>query len=138
MLVMGHLHPALPVRDAAGAGQKLPVFLATSTCVLLPAFSPFAGGYDLLCGLPEELLPLFGNEPIHAVASTGKRAAALGELGRLMERTLGRNAEHPASSGAGYPALTKPRQAVDGSPGIPYPAVKVCPDSACTQGRTES
>lgn len=88
MLVMGHLHPALPIRDAAGAAQKLPVFLANSTCVLLPAFSPFAGGYDLLCGLPDQLLPLFGNEPIRAVACTGKRVADLGHLDQLIERTL--------------------------------------------------
>src|SRR5947209_2480993 len=42
-LVIGHLHPALPVVDSAGAGRKIPVFLASSCCIVLPAFSPFAG-----------------------------------------------------------------------------------------------
>ncbi len=46
-LIMGHLHPGLGVREASGAGHRLPLFLVTPRCILMPAFSPFARGYDV-------------------------------------------------------------------------------------------
>jgi putative SbcD/Mre11-related phosphoesterase len=79
-LVLGHLHPALTIRDASGAGQKLPVFLANSHCVLLPAFSPFARGYNVTCGLPVELGKCFGKESICVYVTSGKRVVRLGLL----------------------------------------------------------
>ena len=85
-LVAGHLHPSLPVRDAAGAGRKIPVFLASQACIIMPAFSPFAGGFDLASGLPPEWLPCFRNETIEACAVTGTRAVCLGSLERARER----------------------------------------------------
>jgi putative SbcD/Mre11-related phosphoesterase len=84
-LVMGHLHPALSIRDASGAGQKLPVFLVNSQCVVLPAFSPFARGYDVACGLPAEMRKYFGREAIHAYAASGKRVVRLGLLQSAMK-----------------------------------------------------
>jgi putative SbcD/Mre11-related phosphoesterase len=84
-LVAGHLHPCLSIKDASGAGQKMPVFLANSRCVVLPAFSPFARGYDLLCGIPPDLLQFFGNEPIEAYVASASRVARLGPLGRALE-----------------------------------------------------
>jgi uncharacterized protein len=80
-LVLGHLHPALAIRDASGAGQKLPVFLANSQCVVLPAFSPFARGYNVVCGLPPAMRKCFGKEGIHIYATSGKRVVRLGLLG---------------------------------------------------------
>lgn len=82
-LVLGHLHPALGIRDASGAGQKLPVFLANQRCVVLPAFSPFARGYNVACGLPAEIRKCFGKEGIHVYAVSGKRVVRLGLLGSV-------------------------------------------------------
>lgn len=79
-LVLGHFHPALAIRDSAGAGHKLPVFLANKQCIVLPAFSPFARGYDIVCGLPSELMNCFGGEEIEVYAATGKKVARLGPL----------------------------------------------------------
>ena len=79
-LVLGHLHPALSIRDASGAGQKLPVFLANSHCIMLPAFSPFAVGHNVACGLPPEMRKCFGKESIHVYAASGKRVVRLGLL----------------------------------------------------------
>ncbi len=84
-LVLGHLHPALAIRDASGAGQKLPVFLANSKCILLPAFSPFARGYDVACGLPPQMRKCFGGEGIYAYAASGKRVVRLGLLRSAVE-----------------------------------------------------
>lgn len=85
-VLVGHLHPSLTVKDAAGAPQKLPVFLQSRHCILLPAFSPFAGGYDVTRGLPDGIAALFRGEPIDAVAISGKRAVRLGALDRAIER----------------------------------------------------
>lgn len=89
-VLVGHLHPVLVVRDAAGAPQKLPVFLVTNACVLLPAFSPFAGGYDLADGLPDELKQLFGKSAIQAYATSPTRVLRVGPLQRSLERALKR------------------------------------------------
>ncbi len=85
-LVVGHLHPCLSVRDASGASQKLPVFLANRSCLVLPAFSPFARGYEITCGLPGDLLAWFGAEQIEVHATTRTRVVPLGPLQRALER----------------------------------------------------
>lgn len=94
-LLLGHLHPALPVHEASGAGRKLPVFLASASCVVLPAFSPFAGGYNVACGLPRELAALFRGEEIEAYAVTGKRTAGLGSLSRVLDCMFTRDESSP-------------------------------------------
>lgn len=86
VLILGHLHPSLTILDAAGAGQRLPVFLATPSCIVLPAFSPFARGYNIAGGLPEELMGQFGNEEIEAYAATPTRVVKLGSLRHTLER----------------------------------------------------
>jgi hypothetical protein len=86
ILLLGHLHPCLGVKDASGAGRKLPLFLATHSCVILPAFSPFARGYDVLGGIPDELAPFLAGSPVQAYAVTGKRVVALGPLTRAIEK----------------------------------------------------
>lgn len=86
VLVLGHLHPAFPVLDAAGAGQKLPIFVASNSCIVLPAFSPFAGGFDVLGGLPSGLMQCFGKEEVRAFATTGSRVAPLGLLDQAIAR----------------------------------------------------
>jgi metallophosphoesterase superfamily enzyme len=83
-LVLGHLHPSLAIRDSSGAAHKLPVFLANRYCLLLPAFSPFARGYDIICGLPPEIAKCFGSEEINVFAATGKKVARLGSVQNAM------------------------------------------------------
>lgn len=86
LLVIGHIHPSLTTKDAAGAPQKLPLFLVSQSCIVLPAFSPFAGGYDVSRGLRPPITDLFRSETVQAVAVSGKRALQLGPLSRLLER----------------------------------------------------
>lgn len=86
VLILGHLHPAFPVLDAAGAGQKLPIFLTSKSCIVLPAFSPFAGGFDVLAGFPDELLRCLGNGEVLAFATTGARVVPLGPLDQAIAR----------------------------------------------------
>ncbi len=85
-LVMGHLHPSLPVRDASGAGHQLPVFLVGPQCIVVPAFSPFARGYNVACGLPPELSRCFAGADVAAFAVTGKRVVSLGPLRQALDR----------------------------------------------------
>lgn len=86
-LVLGHLHPSLMIYDAAGAGQRLPVFLANRSCIVLPAFSPFARGYNVAGGLPDDLLAQFGPEQIETYAASSKRVVKLGSLSRILYRS---------------------------------------------------
>ncbi len=44
--IVGHHHPAFTMRDGAGLRLKLPAFVQTPTCWIMPAFSPWAGGTD--------------------------------------------------------------------------------------------
>jgi hypothetical protein len=87
-LIMGHFHPSLAIRDSAGASQRLPLFLASSRCVVLPAFSPFARGFQVGSGLPEELRQIFSGSEIQAFAATATRVTPLGPLHQAIERML--------------------------------------------------
>ncbi len=95
-LIMGHLHPSLALRDASGANQRVPLFLVSPHCIVLPAFSPFARGFDVRAGLPIELEICFRSEDIMAFAATSSRVAALGPLHQAIERML---ASTPAAPG---------------------------------------
>ena len=95
-LIAGHLHPCLGVRDASGASHNFPVFLANRHCVVLPAFSPFARGFDISCGLPKELANCFRDAPMEAYAATTKRVVRLGRLRDTVERMWQEPAGTPA------------------------------------------
>ncbi len=95
-LILGHLHPSLAVRDAAGAGHKLPVFLVSANCLVLPAFSPFARGYDVAGGLPEEILSCFKRADIQTYATTGKRIVRLGSLRNAIDTMASADNSSPA------------------------------------------
>lgn len=97
-LILGHLHPALAIRDSSGAGHKVPVFLGNRRCLVLPAFSPFARGYDIICGLPLEIARCFGAEAVEVFAATGKKVARLGPL----RTALNTMAESDVSSAAQF------------------------------------
>lgn len=86
-IVLGHLHPSLPIEDAAGVWQRIPVFLTAPGILILPAFSPFAAGFNLMQGFPAELAGALPRE-MNAIAATGKRVVPLGPIrdGRLVRR----------------------------------------------------
>jgi putative SbcD/Mre11-related phosphoesterase len=76
-VVIGHLHPAIGVRDDAGAIQRIPAFLVGQCAFVLPAFSPLAAGFDVTEGLPAEIRELCGSGAIEVIAATGKRVVRL-------------------------------------------------------------
>lgn len=95
-LVIGHIHPSLAVRDASGAGHRVPVFLTGERCMILPAFSPFARGYDVAAGLPPEVSGCFPRNQAKAYAATGKRVVFLGTLSLAMETMAHNDTSSPA------------------------------------------
>jgi metallophosphoesterase superfamily enzyme len=94
-LILGHFHPSLAARDAAGASHRLPLFLANSRCIALPAFSPFARGFEVSSGLPEELQKVFGTTEIQAFAASATRVTPLGSLRQAIERMLAGTPNRP-------------------------------------------
>lgn len=82
-LVLGHIHPALGVVDHAGATQKVPVFVASRSLTILPAFSPLSPGGDIRVHMPPELSRLLPPDATRIVAASGRRAVSLGLLSRL-------------------------------------------------------
>jgi hypothetical protein len=85
-VLMGHIHPAIGVMDHAGATQRVPVFLVSQRVTVLPAFSPFAAGVDVLDRMPAALSETFGSDDVLVVAASGKRAVRIGPLSRLSSR----------------------------------------------------
>lgn len=96
-LVLGHWHPTVSICDAAGAVQRLAVFLVYPRFWILPAFSPFAAGFDVGRGLPPEMGNLTRNQEAEALAITGERVAMLGKL-----RPRARRSRSAAQSGGAY------------------------------------
>lgn len=109
MLVLGHIHPSLSVRDASGARHKLPVFVAGKRCMVLPAFSPFARGYNMACGIPSELARHLCESEAQTYAVTGKRVVPLGLLSAAIEKIC----ENDTSSAAQF-RRRQPRRAASG------------------------
>lgn len=78
--LVGHLHPAINLRDDAGANRRVPAFLVSERATLLPAFSPFAAGFDVSkAALPKEMKRLLGKHQVYPV--TGKKIARLPQGG---------------------------------------------------------
>ncbi|HYP14385.1 MAG TPA: metallophosphoesterase [Bryobacteraceae bacterium] len=82
-VMIGHVHPALGVVDDAGASQRIPVFLVSENCTVLPAFSPFAAGFVIGPRLPDPLGSMFCTGEVEVVAASGKRAVRVGPLSRM-------------------------------------------------------
>ena len=78
--MIGHLHPVVKFKDAAGAAQRLRVFLNSPRITVMPAFSAFSGGFDVGQGLPPDLAGLWGDAPVEGIAVTGKTAVRIGPL----------------------------------------------------------
>jgi uncharacterized protein len=101
-LLLGHLHPSLAIRDSSGAGHKLPVFIGNKRCLVLPAFSPFARGYDIFSGFPPEIARCFGTDEVEVFAATGKKVARLGPLRTALNTMSESDVHSPAQFRRGY------------------------------------
>jgi hypothetical protein len=86
VLLLGHLHPSMPVKDVAGAGRRLGVFVSSPQAIVLPAFSPFAQGYNLLEGLPTDFLRFMGEGPVCGHVASGNRVVSIGPLQSALQR----------------------------------------------------
>jgi hypothetical protein len=75
-LVLGHFHPVVGIRDAAGAKRKVRAVLAGSQATVLPSFSPFAAGSDSARYVIPALRMLLGPRPAR-IAVTGNQVVAL-------------------------------------------------------------
>lgn len=75
--VIGHHHPAIAWSDGAGTSLKLPALLARPNRLVLPAFSPWAGGMDCR-HLADETTTVWtiARRRIFPVAHTRRTAAA--------------------------------------------------------------
>lgn len=74
--LLGHHHPAATWSDGAGSHLKLPALVASQRRLILPAFSPWAGGTPWNRHLrPEETLWAIGKSRIFALAGSGKEEA---------------------------------------------------------------
>lgn len=76
-LILGHFHPAISLRDAAGAKRRLPVFAFTQHTTILPAFSAFASGSDLKTHWTAQLEAALGGGSVRIAACSGQRVAEL-------------------------------------------------------------
>lgn len=68
--VIGHEHPAIKVVDVVGAYTKFPAFLYVEDreLLVLPAFSPFALGTDVVSGFESFMSPYLKNaEPARSI-----------------------------------------------------------------------
>ena len=46
-VIAGHVHPVCTLRGAARQTLRLPCFVATDRCAVLPSFGAFTGGCDI-------------------------------------------------------------------------------------------
>ena len=52
--IVGHYHPAVAWQDGAGTRLKVPALISSKRRLVLPAFSPWAGGVPWKMGNPDE------------------------------------------------------------------------------------
>jgi hypothetical protein len=88
-VVLGHFHPVVGIRDAAGAKRKVRAVLAGAQATVLPSFSPFAAGSDSARYVIPALRMLLGPRPVQ-IAVTGNQALPLNTIAPARSR-----ARHP-------------------------------------------
>lgn len=82
--IIGHEHPAVRLRDEVGAVIKLPAFLLGEKLIVLPAFSPWAYGNDVLREIVSPFLGFY-REDFKVVVPAGDELLSFGRLSRLRE-----------------------------------------------------
>lgn len=66
--VIGHHHPAIAWNDGAGTRVKVPALVASERRLVLPAFSPWAGGVPWRPGSPGEMVYAISPKRIFTVS----------------------------------------------------------------------
>ncbi|AIU69891.1 metallophosphoesterase [Thermococcus eurythermalis] len=82
--IIGHEHPAVRLRDEVGAVIKLPAFLLGEKLIVLPAFSPWAYGNDVLREIVSPFLGFYRGD-FKVVVPAGDELLSFGRLSRLRE-----------------------------------------------------
>ena len=82
--IIGHEHPAIRLRDEVGAVVKVPAFLIGERLIVLPAFSPWAYGNDVLRETVSPLLRVYP-EDVRVLVPLGEELLDFGRLSRLSE-----------------------------------------------------
>ncbi|ANF23003.1 metallophosphoesterase [Thermococcus piezophilus] len=87
--IIGHEHPSIRLRDEVGAIVKVPAFLLGEDLVVLPAFSPWAYGNDVLREILSPFLRAHDVSTLRVLVPLGDEFLDFGTLGKLVE-ILGR------------------------------------------------
>lgn len=72
LCLYGHWHPAVSLRDAAGARHRLRAFLVSDRAIVLPALSAFAAGLDVRKPWPADLREALGEGAARVWVTTGQ------------------------------------------------------------------
>jgi putative SbcD/Mre11-related phosphoesterase len=83
--IIGHEHPAVRLRDEVGAVIKVPAFLVGDELVVLPAFSPWAYGNDVIREIVSPFLRKVDPLTLDVLVPLGDELLDFGKLGRLIE-----------------------------------------------------
>ena len=82
--IIGHEHPAIRLRDEVGALIKVPIFLVGETLIVLPAFSPWAYGNDILREIVSPFLKHIELSGFEVFVPLEKELLSFGKLGDLI------------------------------------------------------
>ncbi|NJE54945.1 metallophosphoesterase [Thermococcus sp. 21S9] len=82
--IIGHEHPAIRLRDEVGAIVKVPAFLLGEKLIVLPAFSPWAYGNDVLREIVSPFLRFY-TEDFTVLVPLDNELLNFGRLSRLRE-----------------------------------------------------
>lgn len=74
-VLAGHIHPVYTLRGAARQSLRLPCFVISARCAVLPSFGAFTGGYDIAIE-PGSRVFVTDSDSIWAVRPRGAAAAA--------------------------------------------------------------
>ncbi|NJD99096.1 metallophosphoesterase [Thermococcus sp. LS1] len=83
--IIGHEHPAIRLRDEVGALIKVPAFLMSDNLVVLPAFSPWAYGNDVLREIVSPFLRVYDVTGSRVLVPLEDDLLDFGPLGRLAQ-----------------------------------------------------
>ena len=86
--VIGHEHPSIRLRDEVGALVKVPAFLMDERLIVLPAFSPWAYGSDVLREIVSPFLREYDLSDARVLVPLEDELLDFGRLGDL-SRVLG-------------------------------------------------
>ncbi|WP_297552640.1 metallophosphoesterase [Thermococcus sp.] len=82
--IIGHEHPAIRLRDEVGAIVKVPAFLLGEKLIVLPAFSPWAYGNDVLREIVSPFLRFYP-EDFRVLVPLDNELLDFGKLSQLRE-----------------------------------------------------